>query len=713
MNLQVDVERLLLAHKAVRAELLAERNAAGFWEGRLASSPLATATAISALVTAHQVDTIATLRTDLVCDEPMSERLIESDLSEFLVESVHWLARHQNPDGGWGDCEAARSNVAATMLVQAAFRLTGVPAKYADLMVRADQYIAREGGLTALRQQYGKEKTLVAAILANCALAGMVSWRQVPTLPFELILLPKRWQRLQTSFAPCSQPLLLAVGLAKFHHSPPWNPITRLLRQSIRAQARIVLERLQAADDSFLALVPFTAFVVMSLASCGLREHAIVRRGIQFLLSLTRGDASWPITGPLATTNTALAVECLAAEHCLPAGASQPLGALHAGSALAAQHRPHPHSMAWEDTASTDETMANTAIDESVAGDHASATEIDDREILFSDSSLDWLLGCQHDVRNSLTCVPPGGWGWSATAGALPNSADTSRVLCALAHWPRIASPLRRERFDRAVKLGIEWLLVLQNEDGGWPTFYRDSHSAPMESSSGTDTTAGALRALAAWQRNWQGRTDRAALLEQSAVAIERGWKYLQTQQRGDGSLIPLWFGNENQPGEHNPVCGTAQVLLACAALMRLDTDLARQAARWLVSAQHACGGWGPPRAPREYSGAVKDGFRAWQANEALGKLCSIEETALAVQALLPLVDSNDSMARAVSAGLNWLTAAVEQDLHRRPAVIGFSLAKIWYYERLYPFVFAAGALCLAENQLAPRQHETAAIGTR
>ena len=78
------------------------------------------------------------------------EQVVQCDLSELLLESVHWLARRQNPDGGWGDCEGARSNIAATMMVQAAFRLTGIPAKYADLMDRADDYVEAEGGLAAL-----------------------------------------------------------------------------------------------------------------------------------------------------------------------------------------------------------------------------------------------------------------------------------------------------------------------------------------------------------------------------------------------------------------------------------------------------------------------------------------------------------------------------------------------------------------------------------
>ena len=150
---------------------------------------------MSALVVAHHRDSQHALKESPQATARSIEQVVQCDLSELLLESVHWLARQQNADGGWGDCDGARSNIAATMMVQAAFRLTGIPAKYADLMVRADDYVEAEGGLAALRRHCNGDKTLLAAIMANCALAGMVTWRQVPTLQLELACLPKRWRR--------------------------------------------------------------------------------------------------------------------------------------------------------------------------------------------------------------------------------------------------------------------------------------------------------------------------------------------------------------------------------------------------------------------------------------------------------------------------------------------------------------------------------------
>ena len=156
-----------------------------------------------------------------------------------------------------GAIATAQSNIAATMLVQAAFRLTGIPAKYADLMVRPINYVAAQGGVAAsARDSIGDDKTLLAAILANCALAGMVPWRQVPTLPFELVCLPKRWQR--TFSMPVDRDATPA-GARRWPGQVSSRSAAKSAHAALAAKhaakSLTLLEQLQAADDSFLASV--------------------------------------------------------------------------------------------------------------------------------------------------------------------------------------------------------------------------------------------------------------------------------------------------------------------------------------------------------------------------------------------------------------------------------------------------------------------------
>jgi squalene-hopene/tetraprenyl-beta-curcumene cyclase len=707
MNLQVDVERILLAHKAVRAELLAERAPGGYWVGQLASSPAATAAAISALVVAHQQDTGSTLRETLAADGQVLEQLVQSDLSELLLESVHWLARHQNPDGGWGDCDTAHSNLAATLLVQSAFRLTGVPAKYADLIARADQYITSHGGPGGLRRSHADNKALVNAVLANAALAGIASWRHVPASAFELLRLPKRWKAyVQLPYPKHATAAMLAVGLAKFHHYPPRNPFTRLVRRSLRAKSLEWLARLQAEDDSFLGSSLLTAFVVMNVASIGCQRHTIVQRGVEYLLATVRGDSSWPVKTDIATRNTALALQSLSDSQTLrdqktPVAYERLPGGISATSPDAA----------WLQIASAEETVADRVQSTRNARllAHASEQQPGGADDPFNEQCLDWLLTCQRRKLDQNTEIGAGGWGWSDQPGAVPNADDTANALIALAHWTGRSTDLQRQRIEQAARRGIAWLLDLQNDDGGWATFYRDESTFRVEVSA-ADVTAHVLRALAAWRERFAVRNERS-FTELMTAAIERGWTYLEAEQRDDGSFIPLWYGNERHQNQHNPVYGTAEALLTSDALGRLHTTLAQRAASWLVSAQHTGGGWGPPRLLVHYSAVENDGFRARRTNEAMSKLCSVEESALAVSALLPLVEESDSYARAVSNGLSWLAAAVEQDAHRRPAVIGFYPSRLSYHERLYPLLFAAGALSQAVRQLALEPRIAAPVG--
>ena len=93
--------------------------------------------------------------------------------------------------------------------------------------------------------------------------------------------------------------------------------------------------------------------------------------------------------------------------------------------------------------------------------------------------------------------------------------------------------------------------------------------------------------------------------------------------------------------------------------------DLPARAIAWLVAAQGADGGWGGDR----------------------GLEPSVEETALAVSALAPWPAGRPAAER----GVAWLVQ--HRDRLERPAPIGLYFASLWYYEDLYPLIFATEAL--------------------
>ena len=520
------------------------------------------------------------------------------ELRSLVGCGLDYLGRTQNEDGGWGDTDRSLSNIATTMLVRAAVHLAERPGDFSEALWSAEAYLDAQGNIVGLKRRYGRDKTFAVPILTNCALAGLVPWSEVSPLPFELACFPHGLYRfLRLPVVSYAIPALVAIGQARYAHRKPLNPLAWIARSIARIPSLRVVERMQPQSGGFLEATPLTSFVVMSLASIGQADHPIVRRGVQFLRDSVRDDGSWPIDTNLATWVTTLSINALD-DHSKPA----------------------------------------------VGYD-----------------CLDWLFRCQHRVRHPFTNADPGGWGWTDLSGAVPDADDTPGALLALSRLHRHASYDQAERIRDAAKMGIEWLLDLQNRNGGWPTFCRGWGKLPFDRSS-NDLTAHALRALHAW---------RSLIPDRITRAIQRGFSFLEREQRSDGSWVPLWFGNQYRDDEENPVYGTARVLLAYRDLGRRQDDAVKNGVKFLVAQQGDDGGWGA--AP-------------------CGKVSSVEETAVTLEALLGF-DTGKSAQLVIQKGLEWLIHAVEQDRHRESTPIGFYFARLWYYERLYPLIFTVSAL--------------------
>lgn len=247
----VDPQRLRSAYLTARAALVAERNSEGYWVGELSSSALATATAITALA------------------------VVDRDKHRSLIEvGLRWLTEHQNPDGGWGDTVKSLSSISTTMLCRAAFHVTGRWPNSSQTFYRCEAWLKERYGDTseqlaeAVRQRYGKDRTFSVPILMMCALAGLVPWKEVPRLPFELACVPQSLYRFaRMPVVSYALPALIAIGQVIHHHRSAWNPITRLLRGLGKRRSLRVLERIQPSSGGFLEATPLTSFVVMSLAA--------------------------------------------------------------------------------------------------------------------------------------------------------------------------------------------------------------------------------------------------------------------------------------------------------------------------------------------------------------------------------------------------------------------------------------------------------------
>jgi squalene-hopene/tetraprenyl-beta-curcumene cyclase len=618
-------DRLESAYQTALAALLAERTPGGYWVGELSTSALSTAVAVSALALVQ--------RTTAAHDS----------FSALIVGGLKWLAEHQDADGGWGDTVTSFSNISTTMLCRAAFHLTGTESHHADSLRKSEAWLAERYGKTpeklaeSIRARYGKDRTFSVPILMTSALAGLVSWKEVPSLPFELACFPQSWFRfLRLPVVSYALPALIAIGQAVYHHRPPWNPVARMVRRLAIPKSLRVLQAIQPSNGGFLEATPLTSFVALGLAGGRRADHPVVKKCVEFIVQSVRLDGSWPIDTNLATWVTTLAINALSA-----------------------------------------------------VGELANLNR--------RDKLHHWLIEQQYKERHPFTGAAPGGWAWTPLAGGVPDCDDTPGALLALCHLAPEDQP-PGDPLKHPVFSGLNWVYWLQNSDGGWPTFCRGWGRLPFDRS-GADLTAHAIRGFAAWCEQWfeylpRSETDflrytaRKDYSQPSTVldrfseyvyhSVANGLAYLATRQHPDGSWLPLWFGNQHAPDDINPTYGTARVLAAYRDLDRMNSDEARRGVAFLLRIQNADGGWGG----------------------AADTPSSVEETALAVEVLL---DAGEDAQAAVNKGLLWLVQQVEAGGLSHPTPIGFYFAKLWYFEKLYPIIFAVAALGRARKALARR----------
>lgn len=574
----------------------------------------------SALSTATAVTALALVGKNGGATVPAHALLIQRGLG--------WLAQNRNTDGGWGDTTRSLSNISTTALCWAAFgAVLGADTKHSAVVHAAEEWLtARSSGTVGapldrdalarvIIARYGKDRTFSVPILTMCALAGRFGEGRAA------------WRHV----------IALPYELATLPHS--WFAAVKL---------------------------PVVSYALPALIAIGQARqfHRPTRNPITWLLRETTRTHTLRVLEKIqppnggfleATPLTSFVTMSLAGS----AQANHPV-ARKGVEFLAASARPDGSWPIDTNLATWVTTLSVNALAESGPMPENDAALI-----------RDWLMTQQYRTLHPYTNAAPGGWAWTDLPGGVPDADDTAGALIALRNLGAINDVTRE-----AAVAGAQWLLDLQNSDGGIPTFCRGWGHLPFDRSS-PDLTAHALHAWAAWRDELPSE-----LRADVRVAIDRAGRYLDTQHGAAGEWIPLWFGNQHAPDDINPLYGTARVLHALAAcnapenVVRLD-----DAERWLCATQNADGGWGG----------------------AAGIASSIEETALAVDAIAGCLAKgrpSEAMETALARGAMWLVERVESGVWREPAPIGFYFAKLWYFERLYPLIFTVGALGRAANLL-------------
>jgi squalene-hopene/tetraprenyl-beta-curcumene cyclase len=536
-------------------------NAAGHWTGELSSSALSTATAIVALRTVDR-----------------------EKHAVFIRAGERWLRDHQNPDGGWGDTVRSKSNISTTALCWAALGSSDARAaawlRYEALRLVPDFPAESEADrvspallAAAIAARYGKDRTFSVPILMHLAICGQIEWREVMALPFELAACPHQlFGALQLPVVSYALPALIAIGQAIHHHAPSRNPLARTIRTLTKRHTLRVLESIQPENGGFLEATPLTSFVTMALASTGLRDHRVIRKGVTFLTESAQPDGSWAIDTNLATWVTTLSVSALTTQP----GALTPEQKQTLREWLLEQqyHTEHPYThaapggWAWTNlpggVPDADDTPgALLAL--------LSLGLLDAPTHYAGEAGVRWLL----DLQNRDGGIPTFCRGW----GALPfdrSSPDlTAHTLRAWSAWLPHLSERLKARIERAIPRALAFLERTQRADGSWlPLWFGNEHAPDDENPIyGTAHVLVALRAL-----------DDAGL-PHAPAAKTRAEDFLAARQLPEGG----WSGAENGPAS------TEETALALTALAGTRHVSATDRGAALLAARVQSGQWREP----------------------------------------------------------------------------------------------------------------------
>ena len=562
----MDMEKVERLIRELTDKLCSLRQEDGIWRGVLSSSAISTSVSLFAL---YEID--------------------KEKYRSVIEAATKWLEDTMCEDGSWGDSVDSPSNPTATLLSFAALHAVGHDSpRTRQLLTERFGGYSDDKIIEGVLKYYGKDLTFSVPILVMCAMTGVIhSWDKIPSLPFELAVLPQRFFRfLNLPVVSYAIPALIAVGILRFKKGK--RGLVSGIRQQFIPSCLKVLTRLQPEDGGFLEAAPLTAFVSMCMSGAGYREHPVTQKAAQFLVNTVRTDGSWPIDTDLSGWLTSLSIRVL--------------------------------------------------------GD-----DLSNRDFLLSR-----LKNNQTKAEHPFTGAKAGGWGWSDLSGSVPDGDDTSGALIALHH-------LTHGVRCKGVKSGVKWLMALQNNDGGMPTFCKGWGKLPFDRSS-ADITAHALLALGSWRKQLP-----AALQIQVENSEKRLLAWLETHQAEDGSWTPLWFGDQDSDDEASPVYGTATALDYLAQLS-FSSTMTQRGIEFLLQSQNEDGGWG-------------------------GKKGVESKATLTGKALSALAGYADTPKAAMERAVDYLLKRHEEGTLLKNEPIGLYFARLWYSEELYPLIFVLDGL--------------------
>jgi squalene-hopene/tetraprenyl-beta-curcumene cyclase len=506
------------------------------------------------------------------CAELQGDSILESEyiLLKFilnqeddpdLVPITNYLRNLQNPDGGWSLFPGGGADLSGTVKAYFCLKLMGDDPS-APHMQKACSLIRQMGGAERCN-------TFTRFYLA-CL--GQISFDACPSIPPEIVLFPKWFYFNLYNVAAWTRTMILPLG------------IVTTFRKARQLRPEQGIAELYLSEDDANRLAPPTPLIPRNWREIfikidallkaynrrpfePLRDHALKEAEKWILSRLEGSEGLGAIFPPMVYILIVFRLLGYKDDHPTVQLAHKHLRDFFIRDPHSDTIRIQPcFSPVW-DTGLALHALAEAGL--SPDSDVAKRT-------------TNWLLSkeCREASDWQLHCAPiePSGWFFEFENKHYPDVDDTAMAVVALkrAGGPEAAPAISR---------GLNWLLALQNSDGGWAAFDKTKdrpilevipfadHNA-MQDPSCPDITGRVLECLGHCGYTTQH------------PAVRRAIAFIKSQQDASGA----WWGRWGV----NYVYGTWQVLTGLRAVNeKMTSPYIAKAAAWLKSVQKADGSFG------------------------------------------------------------------------------------------------------------------------
>jgi squalene-hopene/tetraprenyl-beta-curcumene cyclase len=468
------------------------------------------------------------------------------------------------PAGGWSQYPGGPADLSVSCLSYLALKVAG-DAALAPHMQRT----------AALVRQLGGAERANSYTRYHLALFGQLPWSQVPAIPPEMLLLPSWSPFTIHDMSAWSRAIFVPLSIV-------WaaKPLCRL--PASRGVSELLVGSTAPARTSeasgwtrfFLAVDRLLKRFEVAPGAGLIRRRAVARAEAWTVERLADSDGLGAILPAMACSVMAL--------KCLGRGDDDPLlrenlrqleGLLVDDGAGGIRVQPC-HSPVWDTV-----LAAHALLQAGVPAQHPALLR-----------AVAWLLEkqCRRPGdwarRNP---AAPGGWYFEHRNEFYPDVDDTCMALMVLRQARGGMDPGPGAALvDSAIGRGLDWMLGMQNADGGWASFDRDNdkrwlteipfadHNAMIDPST-ADITGRVLECLG----HFPG-------FGPHHPVVARAVQFLRREQRAEGAWDGRWGVNY--------IYGTWQVLRGLRRIgVWMDRPFVGRAATWLRAHQNPDGGWG------------------------------------------------------------------------------------------------------------------------